>query len=57
MDPAAARRLARIVSRDSAEPWGVTTSHLEGDSSYRDSYAFLWRQSAVTHDASDSVYL
>ncbi|MES1937117.1 endonuclease/exonuclease/phosphatase family protein, partial [Salinisphaera hydrothermalis] len=57
MDPAAARRLAKIVSQDTGEPWGVTTSQLEGDSSYRESYAFLWRKSAVAHDSGDSLYL
>ncbi|MGN8200508.1 helix-hairpin-helix domain-containing protein [Salinisphaera sp. RV14] len=57
MDPAAARKLAHIVAEQTGEPWGVTTSQLEGDSSYKESYAYLWRKSAVAHDGGDSLYV
>ena len=57
MHPPAARQLAHIVTQQTGDAWGVTTSRLEGQSSYRESYAYLWRRSAVRHDPGNSVYV
>lgn len=57
MKPAEAKRLASIVSRESGDPWGVTVSHTVGDNSYKESYAFLWRKTAVTNDGGTTLYL
>ncbi|MES1949765.1 Endonuclease/exonuclease/phosphatase [Salinisphaera sp. S4-8] len=57
MKPAAAKALATRVSQRSGEPWGVVVSHTLGDNRYKESYAFLWRESAVTNDGGTTVYL
>ncbi|WP_148045589.1 hypothetical protein [Salinisphaera orenii] len=57
MKPAAATALADRVSKRSGQPWQAVVSHAIGDYSYKESYAFLWRESAVTNDGGTTVYL
>lgn len=57
MKPAAARQLVAMVSRQSGDEWGIALSHALGDSSYKESYAILWRKSVVKHEGGTTVYL
>lgn len=57
MKPGAAKQLAAIVTSQSGENWGIILSHALGDNSYKESYAFIWRKSAVENEGSTTVYL
>ncbi len=51
------KALAASLERISGERWGVMASHAIGRGSYRESYAFLWRESKVEYAGGAVVFL
>ena len=50
-------RLKSEVEAISGESWSSMASHAMGRSTYREHYAFLWRDSAVAYDSGAVVYI
>ncbi|MGM8931369.1 helix-hairpin-helix domain-containing protein [Salinicola halophyticus] len=57
MDDSAVTQLKRELERQTGEAWSSMTSHTVGRSSYRESYAYLWRDSAVEYTKGAVLYL
>lgn len=57
MNEAALERLERKVEVATGEPWSSMASHALGRSTYREHYAFLWRDSAVEYDSGAVVFI
>ncbi|GHB30287.1 helix-hairpin-helix domain-containing protein [Salinicola rhizosphaerae] len=57
MDENAVTELEHELERQTGEKWSSMTSHTVGRSSYRESYAYLWRDSAVEYTQGAVVYL
>lgn len=51
------QKLLRQLEKDTGEPWGHLVSHALGSSSYKEMYAFVWRESAVEYVDGAVVYL
>lgn len=51
------RRLELAVERQTGESWSTIESHAIGSSSYKEMYAFLFRNSVVEYDDGAVVYL
>ncbi|WP_319781599.1 endonuclease/exonuclease/phosphatase family protein [Oceanisphaera sp. IT1-181] len=49
--------LEQALEKHSGEPWSHLVSHAIGSSSYKEMYAFLWRESAVSYQDGAVVYL
>ncbi len=56
MDEAALERLEQGVEAKSGESWSSMASKALGRSTYREHYAFLWRDSAVEYDGGAVVF-
>jgi len=50
-------RLESTLERKTGESWSAIYSHALGESTYREKYAFLWRDSAVEYAEGAVVYL
>lgn len=50
-------RLEKTLERRTGESWSTIASHAIGSSSYKEFYAFLWRDKAVEYDEGAVVYL
>ncbi|MEA3250570.1 MAG: helix-hairpin-helix domain-containing protein [Pseudomonadota bacterium] len=57
MDAEALQALERRLEQRTDEAWSSLASHAVGRSSYTESYAFLWRDSAVEYTQGAVVYL
>lgn len=57
MEPAAVERLERHLERRTGEAWEAMTSHLIGRGSYREAYAFLYRDASVEYVDGAVVFL
>ncbi|RKR02578.1 helix-hairpin-helix protein [Kushneria sinocarnis] len=57
MDSDAVTRLERQLEQQTGEQWNSMVSHEVGRSSYRESYAYLWRDSAVEYTKGAVVYM
>lgn len=57
MDAGAVTELERAFEKQTGESWSSMTSHEVGRSSYKESYAYLWRDSAVEYTKGAVVYL
>lgn len=51
------RRLERALEAQSGESWSTIESHAIGSSSYKEMYAFIFRDSTVEYDEGAVVYL
>lgn len=51
-----AENLHLSLEQASGEPWGYVMSHLIGRSSYKEAYAFFWRESEVSASGGDAVF-
>lgn len=49
--------LQKELEKTTGEPWAHLSSHALGTSSYKEMYAFLWRESAVEYTEGAVVYL
>src|SRR5690554_3485192 len=56
MNEVALERLEQKVEAMTGESWSSMASHALGRASYREHYAFLWRDSAVEYDSGAVVY-
>src|SRR5690554_3743562 len=56
MNEVALERLEQEVEAATGESWSSMASHALGRSTYREHYAFLWRDSAVEYDSGAVVY-
>lgn len=45
------------LEKQTGEPWGRLTSHAVGSTTYKEMYAFLWRESAVEYLEGAALYL
>lgn len=50
-------KLKRQLEKNTGESWSYLVSHALGDSSYKEMYAFVWRDSAVEYSNGAVVYL
>lgn len=50
-------RLEKTLERRTGESWSTMASHAIGSSSYKEFYAFLWRDKAVEYDEGAVVFL
>jgi endonuclease/exonuclease/phosphatase family metal-dependent hydrolase len=57
MSESALAELHEAVQARTGEPWGLLKSHLIGRGSYKEMYAFLWREAAVEYVDGAVVYL
>ena len=57
MNEGALETLEAEVEAVSGEGWSSMASHALGQSTYREHYGFLWRDSAVTYDSGAVVYI
>lgn len=57
MGEEAVAQLEHELEKQTGEQWSSMTSHDVGRSSYRESYAFMWRDSAVEYTKGAVVYL
>lgn len=57
MSESALAELHDAVQARTGEPWGLLKSHLIGRGSYKEMYAFLWRETAVEYVDGAVVYL
>lgn len=57
MDESAVTQFEQELERQTGEEWSSMASHTLGRSSYRESYAYLWRDSAVEYTQGAVVYL
>jgi endonuclease/exonuclease/phosphatase family metal-dependent hydrolase len=57
MNEAALERLEQEVEAITGEAWSSMASHALGRSTYREHYAFLWRDSAVEYDSGAVVFI
>lgn len=57
MDDSAVTQLEHELERQTSEEWSSMALHAVGRSSYRESYAYLWRDSAVEYTKGAVVYL
>ncbi len=57
MTEAGIARLVTELEKHTGEDWGVLVSHAIGSSSYKEMYAFAWRESAVSYVDGAVVYL
>lgn len=57
MSDEALESLVSSLEQISDEQWGVMASHAIGRGSYRESYAFLWRESKVEYSGGAVVFL
>jgi endonuclease/exonuclease/phosphatase family metal-dependent hydrolase len=57
MNEGALERLEVEVEESSGEKWTSMASHALGRSTYREHYAFLWRESAVSYVSGAVVYI
>lgn len=57
MDESAVTQFEQELERQTGEEWSSMASHTVGRSSYRESYAYLWRDSAVEYTQGAVVYL
>lgn len=57
MTEAGLARLERAIEKRTGESWSTMASHAIGSSSYKEFYAFLWRDNAVEYDEGAVVYL
>ncbi|RCV86936.1 helix-hairpin-helix domain-containing protein [Billgrantia montanilacus] len=57
MNETALERLEQKVEATSGEAWSSMASHALGRSTYREHYAFLWRDSAVEYDSGAVVFI
>lgn len=57
MTEAGLARLEKAIEKRSGESWSTMASHAIGSSSYKEFYAFLWRDKAVEYDEGAVVYL
>lgn len=57
MNEEALERLEAEVEAISGESWSSMASHAMGRSTYREHYAFLWRDSAVSYESGAVVYI
>jgi endonuclease/exonuclease/phosphatase family metal-dependent hydrolase len=57
MTEAGIARLETALEKHTGEDWGVLVSHAIGSSSYKEMYAFAWRESAVSYVDGAVVYL
>lgn len=57
MNEAALERLEQKIETTSGEAWSSMASHALGRSTYREHYAFLWRDSAVEYDSGAVVFI
>ncbi len=57
MNEAALERLEQEVEAATGEAWSSMASHALGRSTYREHYAFLWRDSAVEYDSGAVVFI
>lgn len=57
MDTVTVQDLERHLEQQTDEAWSSMVSHEMGRSTYRESYAFLWRDNAVDYTQDAVVYL
>lgn len=57
MNEAALERLEQEVEAASGESWSSMASHALGRSTYREHYAFLWRDSAIDYESGAVVFI
>lgn len=57
MNETALERLEQAVEATTGESWSAMASHALGRSTYREHYAFLWRDSAVEYDSGAVVFI
>ncbi|QOR40220.1 endonuclease [Billgrantia diversa] len=57
MNEAALERLKQEVEEITGESWSSMASHALGRSTYREHYAFLWRDSAVEYDSGAVIFI
>lgn len=57
MTEAGLNKLEIAVEKESGESWSRIESHLVGSRSYKEMYAFMWRDSAVNYTDGAVVYL
>nr|WP_298380467.1 helix-hairpin-helix domain-containing protein [uncultured Halomonas sp.] len=57
MDTGAVQTLERQLEQQTGESWSSMASHAVGRNTYQESYAFLWRDSAVDYTQGAVVYL
>lgn len=57
MNESALERLKAEIEETSGETWMSMASHALGRSTYREHYAFLWRESAVSYVSGALVYI
>lgn len=57
MTEAGLARLERAMEKRTGESWSTMASHAIGSSSYKEFYAFLWREKTVEYDEGAVVYL
>lgn len=57
MTPEGAAQLEKALEKHTGEQWSALLSHAVGSRSYKEFYAFLWRDSAVEYTGGAAVYL
>ncbi|MBO1520651.1 endonuclease/exonuclease/phosphatase family protein [Oceanisphaera pacifica] len=50
-------QLEQALEKHTGEPWSHLVSHALGENSYKEMYAFIWRESAVEYSEGAVVYL
>ena len=57
MTEAGITALEQALEKQTGEPWAHLVSHAVGSNSYKERYAFVWRESAVSYQDGAVVYL